>query len=313
MPLCPNAEMPKPETKKSKRCSLEIGDHLHKQTRGWLLPYLFQLDIIESPPDWYKGHGRWAYWLDACERCQVPEEPIPQIHFETEPFPDDGLMMKEVLEYPVRKGTRWYDEAFLDLVKWLLHGFGRRDMEEHVERIPPDVRNFWYEKFDLGKMLRSPMDWSAYILQGGPRWMKVRHAMWSQSTGFFSTPMNVCQMMTDMLFVGTDPEQAKIQTVCDPCCGTGSMLLPASNHSLRLFGQDIVPDLCYCAELNGWLWMPWIVYTPPEMKTLFDYLDNKRSPKSGVRLDTNPDHVEATQAYRSGELTQGEFFKALGV
>lgn len=293
---------------------MDIGDHLHKQTRGWLRPYLLQLDTLVCPPESYEGHGRWTYWMDACMRCQVPEDPIPQIHFGSEPVcKDDVSMMKEVLEYPVRRGVaRWYDDAFLSLVRWLLHGFGRQGLEKELERIHPDVRNFWYEKFSLDKMLRSAMDWPAYILQGGPRWMQVKHAMWSQSTGFYPTPMNVCNMMTDMMFAGTDPEQAKVQSVCDPCCGTGSMLLPASNHSLRLFGMDIVYDLCLCAELNGWLWMPWLVFTPPEMQALFADLDSRQT-STGVHLETRPERVEATRAYRAGEIAQGDFFETLGV
>jgi hypothetical protein len=36
----------------------------------------------------------------------------------------------------------------------------------------------------------------------------------------------------------------------------------ASNYSLRLYGQDIVRDLCLCADLNAWLWMPWLAWMP---------------------------------------------------
>jgi len=301
---------------------MEIGDHLGKQYRGWLVPYLLQLDVTDNPKQNYHGHGRWLYWLDACERGQVPEMDIPQIHFTAQPAHEDVKHVQDCLKFYVQKTGYWYDRGWLELVGWLLHGFGRADMEKRVGEIPADVRNFWYTQFNLGILLRSPIDWSAYILQGNLPAMgnsKGRH-MWARSTGFFATPMNVVNMMVEMTFAGVDPDDAKIQTVGDPCVGTGSMLLPASNHSLRLYGMDIVYDLCLCAELNGWLWMPWLVYVPPHMKTLFEHLDEQRGgrkdeyrPAPGLSLATNPKVVEATQAYRAGELDQGSFFAALGM
>jgi hypothetical protein len=92
------------------------------------------------------------------------------------------------------------------------------------------------------------------VIQGGLPAMKSGQHRWAWSTGFFSTPMDICEMMAFMTFGVGDPEVTKLQTVCDPCCGTGSLLLAVSNYSLRLYGSDIVPDLCLCAELNGWLW-----------------------------------------------------------
>lgn len=248
-----------------------MADHLAKMTRGWLLPYLLELDQLQVPQLGYEGHGRWAFWLDACERGVVPERPIPQIEFTMWPEENAVAHIKQVLDVYTGHGY-WYDDAWLVLVRWLLHGFGRRDLEQDVERIPAAVRNRWYELFDLSWLLRRPApDWSAYILQGCPRWMNQKGgARWAKSTAFFSTPMNLCTAMTQMTFAGIDPEQAKVQTVGDPCCGTGSMLLTASNFSLRLHGQDIVSDLCLCTALNGWLWMPWLVYMPPHMEAVLE-------------------------------------------
>jgi hypothetical protein len=243
---------------------------------------------------------------------------IPKINFTMWPDHEDVKHVQNCLKFYVQKGY-WYDNAWLAMVRWLLHGFGKPDLEDDVERIPAEVRNFWYTQFNLGILLRSPIDWSAYILQGQLPAMgnsKGRH-MWAKSTGFFATPMNVVNMMVEMTFCDADPEDAKIQTVCDPCCGTGSMLLPASNYSLRLYGVDIVYDLCLCAELNGWLWMPWLVWIPPNMRELFDDLDaqkdNGRHSSPGIALKTEPAVVEATQAYRAGEIGQADFLAALGM
>jgi len=303
---------------------MEIGDHLEKQKPGWLLPYLLTLDTLDvDEPDEdlrgpmpFHGHGRWDYWLDACLRGQVPEGDIPRIEFEQTPERVDSLHIREMLRFYVQKYGSWYDDAWLQMVRWLLHGFGRKGLEKEVERIPAEIRNFWYTQFNLAHLLHSPCDWSACLLESRLHWMKPGTAKWSKSTGFFSTPTNVCKMMTEMALGITDPEEAKISTVCDPCCGTGSMLLPASNHSLRLYGVDIVYDLVLCAELNGWLWMPWMVFSTKEMDETFVSLDEQRGnghTPQGVRLETRPERVEATQAYRNGEIDQGDFFARLGM
>jgi hypothetical protein len=254
-----------------------MGDHLVKMTPGWLLPYLLALDTLEAPEFDYKGPGRWAWWLEACERDTVPGGPIPRIEFAMGPDAEAEKHLHEVLQIHVVKLGGWYDEAWLMLVRWLLHGFGRRGMADEVARIPPDVRNAWYELFNLGMLLKQPaLDWSAHILQGAPRWMGHGGSRWAKSTAFFATPMNVATMMTEMSFTGIDPERAKVEAVIDPCCGTGSLLLPASNYSLRLSGCDIVPDLCLCAELNGWLWVPWLVYMPAFMRTALEAAQQER-------------------------------------
>jgi len=256
-----------------------MPDHREKMHRGWLLPYLFALDTLSVPELGYVGHGRWDYWLDACARGVVPTAPIPQLKFSGQPDAEAEKHLHEVLRIHVAKVGSWYDEAWLMLVRWLLHGLGRRDMESEVERIPPDVRNAWYELFNLGMLLKQPaIDWSAHILQGAPRWMGHNGSRWAKSTAFFATPMNVAAMMAAMTFTGIDPERAKVEAVTDPCCGTGSMLLPASNYSLRLSGCDIVLDLCLCAELNGWLWVPWLVYMPTPMRAALAAAHQERVP-----------------------------------
>lgn len=291
----------------------DAGEHIHKQTRGWMVPYLILLDTTDNPEAEYTGHGRWDYWLDACARHVVPEGPIPQIAFQSQPRHDDAKHIQEVLKPYVQKGLGWYDDAWLDLVKWILHGFGKPDMQDAVDRIPEEIRNVWYTTFNLGKLLRSPCDWSACILQGHLPGMKPGKAKWAKGAAFFSTPMSICSVMTQMTIGMDDPETSKLQTVLDPCVGTGSMLLPASNHSLRLFGVDIVLDLVLCTELNGWLWMPWLVFMPTHMSDLFESLtDRPPVPPTTLSLETRPQKVKAYKQYRAGELAQADFFSALG-
>ena len=301
-----------------------MTDHIHKQTRGWLLPYLLGLDPMFT--------GRWMYWLEICETLKLPDEPIPQVHFMNSPadvshwppiLAGDAKDAKRLLsianrldEQPekhiqrilrrqVEKAGRWYDDAWLDFSHWLLHGFGVRGMDKLVDAISEDVRNFWYTDFNLAYLMAVPTDWPAYILQCGPRWMGNGKAKWSQSTAFFSTPMNICYMMAMMTFTGGDERS---QTVCDPCVGTGSMLLQASNHSLRLYGQDIVQELVWQTMLNGYLWMPWMVFSPPGIDEMFQEITGIPVPSwPTTELVTEPEAVAVLQAHRQAQYEQAHF------
>ena len=55
----------------------------------------------------------------------------------------------------------------------------------------------------------------------------------------------------------------------DPCCGTGIMLLYASNHSLNLYGNDISLLLVKMAKINAFIYIPWLAYRPDKL-TIFD-------------------------------------------
>lgn len=282
--------------------------HVHKQTRGWFVPYLIGLDVLKGV-----GHGRWDYWIRICLTHELPDKPIPYIPFRNSPdeikirpFPDrlteDPVKhVKRMLDQYVYKGY-WYDDAWLAFVRYLLHGFGMRGLEEEVDRIPEDVRDFWYTEFNLAYLLIRPIDWSAYILEGGPRWMKTKGAKWSKSTGFFSTPFSVTNMMVAMTFGPYDSDKdQRLLSVCDPCVGTGKMLLAASNYSLRLHGQDIVYDLCLCTMLNGYLWAPWMVVMPDHVREWIRELtgeDKLPRPAPPIVQETDPETVEVATAYR---------------
>jgi len=294
------------------------GDHLHKQTCGWFLPYLLGMDAMPGI-----GHLRWTYWLAICERGELPPEPIPQVDFVCHscqwhnPYPNQmpetpDQHIKRILTPYVQKGY-WYDDAFLAFVKWFLWGCGidDEDIERDVDAIPEDVRDFWYTQFNLAYLLSCPIDWPAHILQGGPSWMQVKSARWAKATRFFSTPMSVCRMMADMSFLTYGGEDCRAKTVLDPCVGTGSMLLIASNYSLRLYGQDIVADLVRCAQFNGFLWMPWLVFNPPSVREMWKRIDPqaKEVPTATLSLETDPEAVEEIKQYRAAQLAQIDIMK----
>jgi len=301
------------------------SDHIAKQVRGWALPYLVMLDELPGI-----GVGRWAYWLRICETGELPDDPIPQVEFRsaysgqgdmpwTNPYPDQLTEhpyehVREILKIAVVKG-HWYDDAWLMLVHWLLHGFGVPDMQRHIDAIPEEIRNAWYERLNIAYLMTLPIDWSATILQNVPRWMGRGQAKWAKSTAFYSTPMNVCIMMTQMSFMpasdeADQPIDFRTKTVCDPFCGTGSMLLPASNYSLRLFGMDIVQDLVYCTMLNGFLFAPWMVCNPPSIRAMWKRIDPEPvAIPEPLALETDPVRVAEIQAERERQYA---FFEQVG-
>lgn len=267
-----------------------MNDILERQSQpGWLLPYLLALDIADldlsamskperkaaniqdTAPKFFKGPQRWAYWLWICTYLELPANPIPPIAFDSHPRPKDAKAVQDWLQVAVRRHYSWYDEAWMWLVKWLLFGLGFTGMgiDREIARLSDDLKEQWYRQVNLANLLNSPCDWSAFVLQGGLQDDKRERSPWAKSTGFYSTPLEVCTMMTEMTFSTHDAlTDTRVLTVCDPCCGTGSMLLPASNYSLRLHGQDIVGDLCLCSLLNGYLWMPWLVVMPAAVDTM---------------------------------------------
>lgn len=81
-----------------------------------------------------------------------------------------------------------------------------------------------------------------------------------KGAGFFATPMSVCKMMVNIAFMGQG--DCRGRTFNDPCCGTGSILLAASNHTMRLSAQDISRSMVLCTKLNMYLYAPWAVWWP---------------------------------------------------
>jgi hypothetical protein len=67
--------------------------------------------------------------------------------------------------------------------------------------------------------------------------------------------MHVCTMMVEMKMNNED----KTSKTIDPCVGTGSMLLATSNHSLRLYAQDINLNMVKMTTVNGFIYIPWLI------------------------------------------------------
>jgi len=220
-----------------------------KEHPGWLLPYLLGLDEMFI--------GRWEYWLNAVQADRIPIEPIPYVHFQSGiAYPGNPVMknLNRCIDY----ASCSHSNVVEMLVDWLLWGFHYKQVI--FPNVDEKTDDFWYRTFNLGLFYKEPGDYMAELAQS--------HNIGSGS-GFFSTPLGVADMMVKMTMGGEPRPYHKSKSVMDPCCGTGSMLLCASNYSLNLYGNDINPLLCKMAIVNAYVYMPWIVYRPKDL-TMFN-------------------------------------------
>lgn len=213
----------------------EIDPQLKRSLKhGWLLPYLLTIDSYT----W----ERWDYWGRTREAGKLLDEPIPQIEFYcegnmAEGFGSASMRHLEKCLNLIPKSEGWqgwsgwqYFNYFLD---WLLYGFDHPGQPE----LPPEPHGTegaslrLFQTLDLHWLLLYPWDYWGVILATNNH---------GKHLGFFPTPHNVVKMMVLMLMGESEDHQNdhRTEAVCDPCLGTGRMLLFASNYSLRLYGMD---------------------------------------------------------------------------
>ncbi len=216
-------------------------------THGWLLPILWETDS--------RLYGRWDYWLQCQETCALPDRPIPQVEFLPAPEKSVMKMLSASLDaVPFSGSAGWGGWSgwshFRYLLEWLLFGFG----DPSQKGLPPypvgcdgaSIR--LYQMLNVPALQLFPYDYFGDLLAENA---------YGKRQGFFPTPHTVVEAMTQMTFPSPE-EDARLKSVCDPCVGTGRMLLHASNRSLRLYGMDIDETLCKATKVNGFLFAPWL-------------------------------------------------------
>ena len=208
---------------------------------GWLLFYLGE---IES-----KLWGRWNYWSRIVEEGELPPEPIPQISFDRHARFGQGAAEKMFARCfkAVGEGGWSLPRSIEYVLDWALFGFG------YTDELPEEPRKgasmALYQLFDLWPLLLWPYDTMGDIMA---------EAAIGKSQDFYPTPHELVEAMTRITMGERGENDLRLQTVCDPCVGTGRMLLHASNYSLRLYGQDISNLACKTTIFNGFLYAPWL-------------------------------------------------------
>ena len=220
-----------------------VGDKVPPWTyRGFLLPYVIA------------GSERWQYFLRTRDGGKLLDEPIPQIKFGA----PDQQVYKIIRDWCRIIGYDcggWSD--FRTLLEWLAWALAVGD--EAPKQLKEETRERLYRTVDLTPLLATPYDYLGQIVseQKAPGW---------NPTAFFPTPHPVCEMMAMMNLA--DAKKSKRDprtfTVCDPCVGSGRMLLHASNFSLRLYGQDIDPVAIAMCKINGAMYAPWMSFQLPD-------------------------------------------------
>ena len=237
------------------------AEHVRKSTiqPGWLLPQIQMIDQAFSK--------RWIWWIDRLYDEKIGDHQIPQIDFHA--FPS-----RSSTSYPVSDGLKKeighgsdIKKQFLNVVnrarlegvhtgtllQWFLHGL---ECNGTIKRpnLSDDLEVLMYQDGvqSLVRMMGIPGDWAAEIM------CEIFDGSKS-GTAWFPTPGSLTNIMNQIVFSDSD-QDTRAHSAHDPCCGTGVMLLNASNHCLDLSGQDIDQTMCYWAKLQGYLFVPWLVY-----------------------------------------------------
>ena len=215
--------------------------------RGWLLAYVILLhERCSSVVD------RWGYHLRTLQAGALLDEPIPQIAFGPVDNKVFGLL-REWSRLIGRDCGGWGD--FHTLLDWLSWGLA---LSHEEPRLTDAVNEKLYRQVDVGPLLEAPHDYlGAFVAE--------HKANGWNPTAFFPTPHSVVECMVRMTLHDTCAEGRDPRTlrVCDPCVGSGRMLLHASNFSLCLYGQDIDPLAVTMCLVNGALYAPWMAFPLP--------------------------------------------------
>jgi len=235
------------------------------EKKGWLLPYLLKLDEM--------FFGRWEYWFNIIESNKITKGPIPQLPFKAAEEYTEKLVQKNIKKC-IDRGSRELSYSLGLFIDWIMWGLGQGEM---FPLISEKLDDFWYRTFNMGLFYKEPAD----------HWGIIAMGAMGKGNGhrFFPTPANVVNMMTQMTFAGQSRDMQKRASMMDPCCGTGIMLLYASNYSLNLYGNDISPLLVKMAKLNAFIYIPWLAYRPDGL-TIFD----KPIEESLQTIDLKADH-----------------------
>lgn len=217
------------------------------QYRGWLLAYVIALHSFCPAV-----RDRWGYHLRTLDAGRLLDEPIPPIAFGP-PDPHVPSLLQKWTGLIRSSGGCWGD--FRLLLDWLLWGLA---LANEAPPLDESVHEKLYRGVNVGPLLAKPYDYLGQFvaMQRAGGWNPAR---------FYPTPHAVVELMVRMLMhdVAADGRDPRTYSVCDPCVGSGRMLLHASNLSLNLYGQDINSLAIAMCKINGALYAPWLSFPLP--------------------------------------------------
>jgi len=216
---------------------------------GWLR----ELAIVADGALW----GRWEWWMSCALLGRIVEGEIPQIEFHGERGAAGVEATKKMLWWCVDSiayGNRWAALRFMiDWLAWAL-GVDKASACPSADSVNPSACALLNERMVLEMVQLFPADYLGEML------CEFAHGQGKGEHAFFPTPMDLCSLMAQMTHGSASPEELeaeKMKTAYDCACGTGRTLLVASNHVLRLYGQDIDALVIRCTAINLFLYAPW--------------------------------------------------------
>jgi hypothetical protein len=214
---------------------------------GWLLPYIVMLHESCSAVN-----NRWDYHTRTLAAGKLLDEPIPQTAF-GEPDQRVFTQLRQWSNLIGQDCGGWSDFRFL--LDWLLWALA---LSDEMPAFSEEVSEKLYRQVDLTPLLEKPYDYlGAYVAEG-------RAKGWNPLC-FYPTPHCLVELMVRMTFHDAlvEGKDTRTMSVCDPCVGSGRMLLHASNFSMNLSGQDIDPLAVSMCRINGALYAPWLAFSLP--------------------------------------------------
>lgn len=194
--------------------------------------------------DKHIGRSRW--WIPHYFQNKVPDTPIPQIDWLAAAGRPERQQALKLLTNAIAYGSL---EKFLSFI---LYGLGD-SREEYWKTGYPDEVNRWEKALDEAFPIMYAFPWPYFtdlIEQNSSKGFKDVH-------GFFATPMQITEMMCKLAMI--DGSNAIDATVCEPCVGTGNMLLAASNYSINLYGMDRCKTVLMGCLIHMHMYVPWAI------------------------------------------------------
>lgn len=272
----------------------ENPDFSKMKIRDKIYPGMYFYNLLIA--DMITTH-RWEYWMDLIYTKDLSKD-IPYIDFideSSEKGHDVKTMLKNCIEVNYCGGAG----NFISFVRYLLYSlkpinhFEGNSIEEKesnaamlINGISDEILQHFYENFSLESLLLYPSDYLGDL---------AAIYLGDNGSAYFPTPMVIAKFMHEVTV--SDSKNTKFETVMDPCTGSSRMLLCASNNYLRLYGCDINQNIVEVSLVNGYLYVPWMIYMPKEIDLLLDNQSVK------IKNDNSNDKLDLYKAVVNGQLT----------